>query len=164
MAYGPEAKALRRCTATRADGEPCRAWAVWDDSHQLCVAHAGRHHRGPLPPVTWRSRPTRYVACTCPAYQWPHRPGSGLCEWPNVYPKRRCYTPAKTHSWPRSSGATGAIIRILRRRYRFSSGPGLGRGATGLYSPQDRINVAVRSDPEEETAADLMQILREIVP
>ncbi len=26
--YGPEAIARRRCRGTRADGQPCRAWAV----------------------------------------------------------------------------------------------------------------------------------------
>lgn len=26
---------------------------------------------------------TAYEPCRCVAYPYPHRPGSGLCEWPN---------------------------------------------------------------------------------
>jgi len=29
MAYSLEAQERRRCTATRRDGEACRAWALW---------------------------------------------------------------------------------------------------------------------------------------
>ncbi|GAJ18191.1 unnamed protein product, partial [marine sediment metagenome] len=36
-------------------------------------------------------RPT----CHCKAYNWPHRPGSGLCNWPDE-PKKICNTPAGT--------------------------------------------------------------------
>ena len=31
MAYTEAAKERRRCTGTRKDGEPCRAWAVWGE-------------------------------------------------------------------------------------------------------------------------------------
>lgn len=34
--------------------------------------------------------------CACAAYAWPHRPGGGLCRWPNP-PKRTCLTPAGTN-------------------------------------------------------------------
>jgi hypothetical protein len=34
--------------------------------------------------------------CSCPAYAWPHRPGGGLCRWPDP-PIRRCPTPAGTN-------------------------------------------------------------------
>ena len=46
MAYSNKAKALRRCTAKKKDGEPCQAYAMWDHSEQLCSAHGGRT-RGP---------------------------------------------------------------------------------------------------------------------
>lgn len=36
MAYSAQARAMRRCTGTRKDGEPCRAWACWDDPLQRC--------------------------------------------------------------------------------------------------------------------------------
>jgi hypothetical protein len=102
MAYGPEAKGRRRCTGTRKDGESCEAGALWDDPRQLCVAHAGRHHRGPMylkfPP--YRRQKARYVPCLCVAYAWPHRPGGGLCSWPEP-PAFRCLIPAGTHSSPR---------------------------------------------------------------
>ena len=85
--YSAAAIALRRCTATKADGSPCRAWAVWDDDRQLCVCHAGRHHRG-SPLLTQRSwyqpKAARYEPCCCAAYQWLHRPGGGKCRWPEA--------------------------------------------------------------------------------
>jgi hypothetical protein len=34
------------------------------------------------------------------AYAWPHRPGGGLCCWPDP-PTYRLNIPAGTHSWPR---------------------------------------------------------------
>ena len=92
MAYTPEAEEARRCTAIKADGSPCRAWAVWDDDRQLCVVHAGRCHRGPRTGQR-RSEKTNYLPCTCEAYAWPHRPGGGVCLWP-APPVVKCLTPA----------------------------------------------------------------------
>ena len=97
MAYEPAAVRLRRCTALRKDGTPCRAWALWDDPRQLCAAHAGRHHKGPLPAKrVLYDRPANVTPCTCAAYAWPHRPGGGLCRWPDP-PLYRCTTPPSTH-------------------------------------------------------------------
>jgi hypothetical protein len=31
-----------KCTATSANGRPCKAWAVRDTSPPLCAAHSGR--------------------------------------------------------------------------------------------------------------------------
>lgn len=102
MAYSEAAKERRRCTGTRKDGQPCQGWALWDDPRQLCAQHAGRgargkrgpnHLRQPYPP----EKPTNYTPCTCIAYAWPHRPGSGLCRWPDP-PLYRLTTPAGTHS------------------------------------------------------------------
>ena len=102
MAYSAKAAALRRCTATRKDGAACRAWAVWEDPRQLCAPHAGRHYRGPLNfRRPWQpEKPTMYQPCRCVAYNWPHRPGGGLCRWPDP-PLYRLTTPAGTHEWPR---------------------------------------------------------------
>jgi len=47
MAYSEKAKALRRCKALRKDGKPCQAYAVWGED--FCMAHSGRHYRGPMP-------------------------------------------------------------------------------------------------------------------
>ena len=103
--YNPEAVAERLCTAKKADGCPCRAWAVWGDSRQLCASH-GRHHRGKLRKRDFaelldeRSKKTRYIPCHCAAYKWPHRPGGGLCRWP-LPPAGVFSTPAGTHSQTR---------------------------------------------------------------
>ncbi|MHA2132139.1 MAG: hypothetical protein ACW99L_19380 [Promethearchaeota archaeon] len=83
MAYSEKARALRRCTAIKPNGEPCKAWAVWDDSRQLCVVHAGRHHKGRMGRSHKPKKKARYIPCTCEAYSWPHRPGGGLCNWPD---------------------------------------------------------------------------------
>ena len=109
MAYSANAAALRRCTGARKDNSPCRAWAVWDDPRQLCMAHAGRHHHGPLNfrRRPWRpEKPTMYEPCRCAAYQWPHRPGGGLCRWPDP-PRYHCPVPAGTHGWPRLRRLSG---------------------------------------------------------
>jgi len=114
MAYSEAAAQRRRCTEKRADGSLCRAWALWDDPRQLCVAHAGRLWTGPYdsnyrPPFAVR---TKAQPCTCIAYSWPHRPGGGLCQWPDP-PLQRDPTPASTHRpRPRNPG-----MRELIRRY-----------------------------------------------
>ena len=113
--YNDAARALRICTATRTNGEPCRAWALWDDPLQRCVRHArGGRGKALRERVSWSK--TRYTPCTCIAYAWPHRPGSGLCCWPDP-PRYRLTTPAGTHDWPRLRGGL-AIYAVLRRRWR----------------------------------------------
>ena len=88
MAYTQAAIERRKCTEKNSKGKPCSAWAVWGDPRQVCVAHSERHHKGPLDNAKskrpgYRSR-TNYAACRCSAYTYPHRPGSGSCQWPNV--------------------------------------------------------------------------------
>jgi len=85
MAYTERALNRRRCVATRTDGEPCRGWAAWGDPGQRCGGHGGRRPAGSRKPV-----------CGCVAYAWPHRPGGGLCRWPEE-PDYRRTTPAGTH-------------------------------------------------------------------
>jgi hypothetical protein len=92
MAYSEKAKDLRRCTQVRPDGRRCRGWAVWGDDRRLCRRHGGRH-----PTKPWPSEKTTPVKCTCPAYAWPHRPGGGLCRWPDP-PLYRRATKAGTHA------------------------------------------------------------------
>ena len=72
--YSTEAEFLRRCTGLKRDGSLCRAWAAWDDPSQLCVAHSGRHHTGPiLPGPRPALRRANYRPCQCSAYEFPHR-------------------------------------------------------------------------------------------
>lgn len=77
MAYNELAREVRRCQVRTKDGQPCRRYAVWDDPLRRCAAHGGRvqgcHIR----------EKTAYHPCRCIAYPFPHRPGSGICEWPN---------------------------------------------------------------------------------
>lgn len=94
--YSPKALARRQCTATRKDGDPCGAFACWDDRLGRCAAHAGRLPTGPRKKkkrIRWTremffARPVwphaRYVPCTCRAYSHPHRPGGGACRWPDA--------------------------------------------------------------------------------
>ncbi|MDT7807288.1 MAG: hypothetical protein QOJ70_1101 [Acidobacteriota bacterium] len=114
MPYSEKARELRRCTQPKADGSRCRAWAVWGDSRQLCAPH-GRHHRGKMRGRRSDER-THFEPCTCLAYAWPHRPGGGLCRWPDP-PLFRRTTPANTHEWPRMSPAEKAFMRMIQWRH-----------------------------------------------
>jgi hypothetical protein len=100
MAYSATARARRRCSYVFPSGHPragerCRAFAVWSgpgalDGSGRCAPHAGAT-RGPedrtargLKPYECRTAPR----CACVAYPFPHRPGGGLCLWPDP-PARR---------------------------------------------------------------------------
>jgi hypothetical protein len=91
VAYTEHARQLRRCTATRKDGQPCANYAVWDDPAGRCGSHNGR---------VAGSHPcgrTAYPPCTCLAYSFPHRPGSSLCCWPDA-PRYRWNVRPGTHA------------------------------------------------------------------
>ena len=88
------ATVVKRCSATTAAGLPCRAPACRGDDR--CHRHGGRR-QGPK-------------ACTCAAYAWPHRPGGGLCRWPEQ-PAGVC--PTK----PGMNKPTGLRRRGWRRSY-----------------------------------------------
>lgn len=96
MAYSEKAKLRRRCSAKKTDGSPCRAWARWGDDRQLCSSHAIKKRKPSDGYKVMKSK----AKCDCEAYQWPHRPGSGLCRWPDP-PLFKCLTPAGTHDEPR---------------------------------------------------------------
>lgn len=110
MAYSDKAREMRRCKATRKDGQPCRAYALWG-GNGLCAGHAYKKRR--QLPRGYREWPTKAPPCTCAAYKWPHRPGSGVCRWPDP-PLFINTTPAGTHSWMRGYKRG---YRILMRRY-----------------------------------------------
>ncbi len=106
MAYSEAAAARRRCTATRLNGERCKGWAAWGDPWQRCGGHGGRRPPGIRKPV-----------CECVAYAWPHRPGGGICRWPEE-PYYRCTTPAGTHGELRNLRRRFPRARRLLDRYR----------------------------------------------
>ena len=115
MAYNDKAILARKCCHVHPDGRRCRAWAMWNEPQQLCNVHAGRHHRGPMPTaqqrknaalVEWhagvelRHRHANVQSCRCAAYAWPHRPGGGLCRWPEP-PLYQRTTRSGTHRYRR---------------------------------------------------------------
>jgi hypothetical protein len=106
--YGYRAEDRRRCLAITKNGEPCRQWAMWDDPEGACYAHAN--------PRTRRNRRVGAPPCTCPAYQWPHRPGGGLCRWPDP-PHYRSPIPTGTHSPDRSNSAITRWARAVLGGY-----------------------------------------------
>jgi len=111
MAYSAAAEGLRRCTATTKRGRLCHAWATWSDASRRCIAHGGR---APAPAPDHRDpNRARVEPCTCRAYDWPHRPGSGLCRWPEP-PTHRLATRAGTHQW-------GSRFRERLRMFRGTS-------------------------------------------
>ena len=107
MAYSKKARDLRRCQYHYEDGSQCKAYAMWDSSQRYCVAH----ERLGQPRKQWdRSSPRDYktiVTCDCPAYNWPHRPGGGYCQWPDL-PEYVCTIPAGESPW-----RSGASYRSL---------------------------------------------------
>jgi hypothetical protein len=101
MAYSTKAKALRRCKQFKVNGAPCRAFAAWGDTLGLCGGHGGRREGD--------------NKCRCAAYAWPHRPGGGLCRWPDP-PAQSCSTPAGTHSSDRKPSPPRIIRDVMRVR------------------------------------------------
>jgi hypothetical protein len=93
MSYSETARALRRCRATCRDGHPCPHYATWDDLLGRCATHGGRTQRKKRDAWgRWRSVPP---SCICIAYPFPHRPGSGFCQWPE-FPEVAWVFPAGT--------------------------------------------------------------------
>jgi hypothetical protein len=102
MAYSDAAERRRRCTyrfpeGHEREGERCKAYAMWGSPGQLCVAH-GTEGRGPKKAPEDRVLIRRTIPkCKCEAYNFPHRPGGGLCQWPDT-PDRKLTTPAGTNT------------------------------------------------------------------
>lgn len=72
----------RRCTATRADGAPCRGWSVWKSPVQLCATHLHPKRRKQsemTDEIRAEHQRRNAPVCHCAAYDWPHREGNGLC-------------------------------------------------------------------------------------
>ena len=111
MAYSELAKATRRCKATRKDGQRCQAYAVWGT--ELCTAHTYKHRGKASSDDRYVGKSTRAKACTCGAYSFPHRPGGGLCQWPDV-PQVKSPIPAGTRS---SMRGYKSKFRLLIRKY-----------------------------------------------
>ncbi len=103
--YSSRAREERRCTGIRKDGQPCRAYAAWGDVKQRCPAHGGRRRI-----ATGSDRPPN---CRCRAYAWPHRPGGGLCQWPDA-PAQRSRTQQGTRS---SAGEQRKEDKKLARKF-----------------------------------------------
>lgn len=87
MAYTDLALAERRCIATTRAGAPCRRCACWGDVR--CWNHGGKNR------IQSKAgfEHTRYPPCRCSAYSFPHRPGSGGCQWPKTTPLYEDPTP-----------------------------------------------------------------------
>jgi len=128
--YTASAVERRRCQGTRRDGTPCCGWAMWTftadghfdpDTPPLCNVHAGRHHAGPRGPYfqfRTRTKQRTRAVCRCEAMAWPHRPGSGTCQWPAL-PSERYMTPSGHHAWTRAHNPLKHYLRKLDG-YRWS--------------------------------------------
>lgn len=145
MAYTPKARALRRCTHVYGPehpraGETCRAYSLWDDPHGRCAPHAGRtrgvHLDGPGYECATRPR------CHCRAYGYPHRPGGGLCRWPDE-PTHTDPTPPGLHTYGfrlrRPAGYVTTWATARRRSFDVTP-PGVKRRSKGQDAA--RVNLA----------------------
>lgn len=65
----------RQCTGTTEKGKRCEAFAVVGNPEKRCYRHGGAE-TAKIP------RKQRIPACSCRAYQFPHRQRSGLCNYP----------------------------------------------------------------------------------
>jgi hypothetical protein len=89
----------RQCTGQTSKGERCRAWSVWGDAANRCYRHGGAE-------TALIPRSERHPACACRAYSFPHRAGSGFCNYPDE--------PLKEHPTPQ--GQRRYYKRIRKKR------------------------------------------------
>src|SRR5262245_30668820 len=106
----------RRCLATRKDGLPCAAWAVWGSPEQLCAAHlhpTRRKQREMTSAIRKEQARRHSPVCDCGAYDWPHREYSSPCRGPDG--------PLYVHPTPAGHRQPGKKrrreVRALIRRY-----------------------------------------------
>ncbi len=64
----------RRCTASKPDGQPCKAWAVWHADEQKCIKHLSAEACATYEAAN-QDKPckTPRPTCGCTAYPFPHR-------------------------------------------------------------------------------------------
>jgi hypothetical protein len=105
-----KAQQLLRCKAYTRFGLRCRAYVV--AGLEVCISHSPWRSRGP---GSSRSplRPGR-CACRCAAYNWPHRRGSGHCQWPEA-PAKPCETPSGKRRSPALKAEHRARMQALRK-------------------------------------------------
>lgn len=70
-----------------------------------------------------KRRDKKRKKCTCQAYPWPHRPGGGLCRWPDPPLEKYVRKPRKRHR----QRYTGLVRTIAR--------------ANGLHPIRDRATI-----------------------
>ena len=89
---------------------------------RLCAAHGGRT-RGPDRRRGERCECATRPRCGCEAYAYPHRPGGGLCRWPDA-PAYRSTRPADYR-----------VFRLRRRPWSFSAWASAVRRAFDVTPP-----------------------------
>jgi hypothetical protein len=93
-----------------------------------------------------RLRATRKVAdkkrakCRCEAYPWPHRPGGGLCRWPDP-PVEKWQPKREAKSRPYRERYAGILRQIARNN--------------GLHPIRDRLLIQALMPPVVELAKQL---------
>jgi len=148
------ARDARRCQATTKAGARCRAWACWDDPLGRCRSHARPTRQRPYRSEVVPHRPnrTRYVPCNCPAYAWPHRPGSGLCRWPDPPQYRSTIRPGTKGDlvrdpWGRAIASQRPIgIRFHGFRYKAPTAKPFASARGWLDRPAPESSAACRAE------------------
>lgn len=96
-----------RAVAGSVDGDPS-VTASPDDTEIGALTRDPSSRHEPTPHATSQGSKQKPKPCTCAAYRWPHRPGGGLCRWPDP-PLTQHPTPAGTNR------PTGLRRRGLRK-------------------------------------------------
>jgi len=90
------------------------------------------------------SQRARYPLCTCEAYSFPHRPGGGLCRWPEA-PLYRLTTPPSTKTGESWWECSGEVVRVEHDEPRQPEGP------------RTRPEIIGENWTREEEIADIMR-------
>lgn len=111
VALRAEYERRRRCTQIKADGQPCKAWAVWHLDEQRCIKHLSPSARVAYEAAQQgQPRKTPRPTCACAAYPFPHRPGNALC----IAPQK----PLMVHPLPAGQRRAGRQRRREVKRIR----------------------------------------------
>ncbi|MEA3376671.1 MAG: hypothetical protein U9R72_10815 [Chloroflexota bacterium] len=156
----PAARA-RRCSAARADGRPCRAWAVRGTDPPLCAAHGGTDARIGAPPGNTNAvkhghyrRPSTVSRTAMPTAE--HGSSRPVTDAPPPLPKG----PSRSHARPTHVAAPGAIEGCLPPVTSRIEGRLIDTVIASLWNKQVMLSRYIDAHMHELSVAQLIPLLR----